>query len=290
MDDGRKSYRIKYETPICTKISIVNVNGKAVITGTGHICVEDIGPGGLKFLSGLDFPVTENVIIQFGWEIEESVTEFYGCIVRKEHYKNGIYRYGVKFINDMSENEVIIKELNELIETGALSEHGLCNGNFDACLKRHKFKNNRRAYRRFKLNDEFMVKMDIFIGDDGKDNMYSEYVAINNISEGGMQFATTMELPEVNDKAFMLKIYLDDSEICIYGYITRREKNADTYNYAIKFDNYYLDRKEIYGFIKDLLDFSVEKGIYKQKYFIIKYSQKISEYEKPEDENHEWWV
>ena len=98
IEDNRKSFRIKCKEPICTRISIVKVNNKTVKTGTGNICLEDIGSGGLKFLSGLNMPVSDFMIIEFKLVIAEELTAFYGYIVRKVELVEGYLRYGFSLL------------------------------------------------------------------------------------------------------------------------------------------------------------------------------------------------
>lgn len=50
----RKYFRVECATPICSEVTIVRINNQAVNTGATKVCVEDIGPGGLKFISKLD--------------------------------------------------------------------------------------------------------------------------------------------------------------------------------------------------------------------------------------------
>lgn len=286
MGNRRKFYRIQCETPICTKMSIVNVNGKEVTTGMGHICVKDIGPGGLKFLSGLDFPVTDKVVIKFIWEIGQEIGEFYGRIVRKEEYKSAIYKYGVQFVNDVAENEIIVRKFDELNNNGALKNYNFCSGGVTECLKMHKFKNNRRSFRRFKLSDKFIVRMDVLSNNSIEQITKKGYITISDISEGGIKFYSCLELLVTNNEQLQAKIYIDNKEIYIRGYVARREEiDEGTYVYGMKFDTSISHNKYICEFLKGVLEFSEAEEMYKRRYFFTKYNEKGLE-----DENHQWWV
>src|SRR5665647_311105 len=118
--DVRKSFRIECTTPICTRISIVKFNNKKVTSGTGNICVENISSGGLKFLFSLNLPVSNNMLIEFDFIIEDVSTAFYGYIVRKEKIDSDIYRYGVKFVNKAEDSQQFISKLNDLNKEGIL--------------------------------------------------------------------------------------------------------------------------------------------------------------------------
>ena len=140
IEDKRKSFRVKCKEPICTRISIIKVNNKTVTTGTGNICLEDISSGGLKFLSGLNMPVSAGMIIEFKLLIAEELTAFHGYIVRKSELDNGVFRYGIKFINDVAENERPIRKLNELNQNGNINKTKFCYGNVLQCLKKYEGK------------------------------------------------------------------------------------------------------------------------------------------------------
>lgn len=123
---NRQSLRVACKTPICTQISIVKVNNKIVTTRTGTICVEDISSHGLKFLYNLNLPVSDIIVIEFKLTIEEEITSFGGHIVRKEELNDGLYRYGVQFINYVAENEQFIIKLYNLNEKGKLKSSIFC--------------------------------------------------------------------------------------------------------------------------------------------------------------------
>ena len=63
-------------------------------------------------------PVSDVMIIEFKLVIAEELKAFYGYILRKEEIDKGIYRYGVKFIDDGTENEKSIRKLYEFNNRG----------------------------------------------------------------------------------------------------------------------------------------------------------------------------
>lgn len=61
----RRFFRVYVDVPICTEVSIVELDNREVKTSTSFICVKDIGIGGLRFSSKLKFPTGDSIIYQF---------------------------------------------------------------------------------------------------------------------------------------------------------------------------------------------------------------------------------
>jgi len=283
--NNRKFFRVQCKIPICTQMSIVKVDNREVNTGTGHICVEDIGAGGLKFLSGLNLPVSDMLVIEFKLEIAEELIAFYGYIVRKEDLEHDIHRYGVKFIKDAAENQQSVRILNELNKEGVLNSSSFCSGHVVECLKKHKFKNNRRSYKRYKFSDNFTAKMHVVTINNKAVSSQWEEILVNDISIGGIQFTSNLELPAIDDVVLEFKINISNREIDVKGSVVRREEIGEgKYRYGIKFHLSNSREKIISEILKSVLNFSLETGLYKRKYLAVKFNQRL-----PKSENLEWW-
>ncbi len=231
LENRRKHYRVQFEKPICTKISIVKVNGKSVKTGTSHICIDNIGIGGLKFISSLDFSLSINAVIEFQCKVASDIFKFYGSIIRKENFEEGLLIYGVEFINKAEENVEAITRLNELFENNVIGKNSFCHGQYEECLKYNKFKNDRRQFERYKLKDNFKIKLEI---NDGNDLKEAEAI-IKDISENGIQIKSHAKLSVSREKELGFKFYVEDEIINSKGYIIRSLKNRDnSYTYVVK--------------------------------------------------------
>ena len=46
-------------------MTLISIQGKEVKLGKTEVLIEDIGPGGLKFLSTIQLPVRPDIIYQF---------------------------------------------------------------------------------------------------------------------------------------------------------------------------------------------------------------------------------
>lgn len=283
---NRRFFRIECETPICTQISIVKFNDKMVTTGTGNICVENISSGGLKFLFNLSLPISDIMIIEFKLTIKEVNTAFYGHIVRKEEINRGIYRYGVQFINNADDNEQFINKLNELNKEGFLKNSSPCSCNIIDCIKKYSGKFNKRIYKRYKLNSNFLAKMKVDKISDKSSIPRWNTILIDNISQAGIQFITDIEIPIDEDTILEFNIIIANIEIFAKGYVlwkSKTEKNK--YTYGVKL--HVADSKEemIAQILDEIVDPSLEKGLLTGKCFRLKFN-----YPKHENHNFEWLV
>ncbi|RKD29532.1 PilZ domain-containing protein [Thermohalobacter berrensis] len=111
----RKFFRIYFNAPLCSEISIIMVNGEKVNTGTTRVCIEDIGPGGLRFLSYLKLPDNAEIILQFNTRILGKNQSFNGEIVWSKKRNSELWQYGVKFIVDDATQNKYVGLLNRLL-------------------------------------------------------------------------------------------------------------------------------------------------------------------------------
>ena len=283
----RKFFRIECKTSICTRISIVKFNNKVVTSGTGNICVENISSGGLKFLFSLNLPVSNTMVIEFNLTVEEDSTAFYGYIVRKEEVDKGIYRYGVQFVNKSDEDhEKFIGKLCELNKEGILKNYALCTcGELD-CSKKYTGKFNKRIFKRYKLNNNFIAKMRVDKMSNNPDVSQWVTILIDNISQDGIQFITDIEVPIGEDSRLEFKIVMADVKIFASGYALWRVKAEENkYRYGVKLDIPDSKKEKIAHILDEVVDFSLENGLLTHECFKLKFS-----YSKSENHNFEWWV
>ena len=224
MEDNRKSFRVKCRDPICTRISIVKVNKKTVKTGTGNICLEDIGSGGLKFLSGLNMPVSDVMIIEFKLVIAEELTAFYGYIVRKDELDEGMFKYGVKFINDVAENEQIVRKLYESKKSKTLNKTKSCYKNVTQCVKKYEGNKNKSLHKRYKFSDRYSMEMYMNKSKGETINSEWEEVLTNNISPEDIEFTSDFELSEIDKGMLEFRMIVSGKEVFLKGNIILRGK------------------------------------------------------------------
>jgi len=110
----RKYYRINFELPLSTNMTILNFNGKKVNLGTTEIMVLDIGLGGIRFQSHLRLKPHENIIYGFKTILNGNEINLVGKIVRYEEIVENIFEYGVEFLISETERSNLAIILNKI--------------------------------------------------------------------------------------------------------------------------------------------------------------------------------
>ncbi|APM37816.1 PilZ domain-containing protein [Clostridium kluyveri] len=113
-NDRRRYFRIDLDTPLCTEMTIVEINSKKIKSGITNVCVSNIGAGGLSFTSPLDFPMGKEILFRFNTTIFKESIYFIGNIIRNKKIKDDLYKYGVHFILDDQIETKYIRILNRL--------------------------------------------------------------------------------------------------------------------------------------------------------------------------------
>ena len=96
-ENKRKYFRISLDKPICAEMTISTFHGQIMRMGYSNVCVRDIGPGGLAFLSFLAFPIDEGIVYTFKISMFNEEVRLRGTIVRTKELINNVHEYGIKF-------------------------------------------------------------------------------------------------------------------------------------------------------------------------------------------------
>lgn len=113
-EQQRQYFRLKLDPPLCSDMTIITINGKSLETGIAEVLIDDIGPGGLRFLSSLTLPVHSQVVLQFQTELFSQTVKMHGYIVRHGKLLEGINEYGVKFTMDEDKHAELARLINRL--------------------------------------------------------------------------------------------------------------------------------------------------------------------------------
>lgn len=84
--------------------------------GSADVLIEDIGGGGLRFLSDLKLPVNDQLVLEFETEVFSRQLKMYGHVVRNSNWNETIYEYAVKFTMD----EWAHAEINRMVNLLAI--------------------------------------------------------------------------------------------------------------------------------------------------------------------------
>lgn len=94
-ENRRKFFRIGFPSPLKSRVYINSFNGSFKKISKTEVLVEDIGPGGLKFLSAIKLPVRSDMVLCFELNLPDAQNELLGKVVRANEMSNGITSYGV---------------------------------------------------------------------------------------------------------------------------------------------------------------------------------------------------
>ena len=72
-------------------MTILSIRGKNVNVGNTKVLIENMGPGGLRFISNIRFPVEKFFILQFTTELLGEKIKVYGYPVWGEKLENNLY-------------------------------------------------------------------------------------------------------------------------------------------------------------------------------------------------------
>lgn len=116
IEKQREFFRISLQNALYSEMSISSIQGKRVAPKNTQVLIEDIGPGGLRFLSHLKLPISSNVILRFETQLLGKFIQLHGCVVWKKELKSEelLIQYGLKFTIDESTRKDITPVLNTL--------------------------------------------------------------------------------------------------------------------------------------------------------------------------------
>ncbi|ARD46980.1 EAL domain-containing protein [Sporosarcina sp. P33] len=113
-EEKRKFFRVPLHYPLSGSMTLTRINGRAVDVGKTAVLIENIGMGGLRFLTDLKLTVNPNIILKFETYIFGETITLLGSIVWMNEIKPDIYQYGLEFTINESERAMITLVLHKL--------------------------------------------------------------------------------------------------------------------------------------------------------------------------------
>lgn len=110
----RQYFRVSLPYPLEAEITIDQVGGKKLTVGKSLILIEDIGSGGLRFLSRLQLSISNDILFEITTTILNEELNLIGYIVRYKEEEEGTVQYGFEFIIEENERERLTLLLNKL--------------------------------------------------------------------------------------------------------------------------------------------------------------------------------
>ncbi len=112
--ERRKSFRVEFLSLLEADMTILEINGKKTNVGNTKCLIRNIGPGGLCFLTNVNFPLKRDLILQFGTELMGQVLRVHGTPVWREELELGIVTYGLEFNIDENARMKLTGLLNQV--------------------------------------------------------------------------------------------------------------------------------------------------------------------------------
>ncbi|WP_340002237.1 EAL domain-containing protein [Oceanobacillus sp. FSL K6-0127] len=113
-DNRRNYFRIDLDIPLKGSMTLTRILGRNVELGKAEVLIEDIGLGGLRFLSDIRLTVHQDIILEFEAEILGNIVNLQGTVVWMKEIRYGIYQYGIEFIFDDNVQSDLTQILNRL--------------------------------------------------------------------------------------------------------------------------------------------------------------------------------
>lgn len=110
----RKYFRLQFALLLEGELTVLQINGKKVNVGNSKILIENIGPGGLCFISNLQLPVQREFIMKFKTQLQGQEVIVVGYTVWVEEMDEGLYKYGVELLIEENDRADLTKLLNHI--------------------------------------------------------------------------------------------------------------------------------------------------------------------------------
>lgn len=111
---GRSYYRIKPDNPLYADMCIIQVGDREVRSRSAKVNICGISPDGLRFSTGLDFPLYPRIMLEFSIAAQEGTPKLKGYLVHKEATGGTEYEYDVCFSDlDQASRQYLLKLLKE---------------------------------------------------------------------------------------------------------------------------------------------------------------------------------
>ena len=114
IEKNRLYFRMEFDNLICASMKIKQIKNKSVETQTTNVCINNIGGGGLKFISRLKLPIDATITLEFKIKTLGQILILYGHIVRINKLEENAYEYGVQFSIDDKQRSDLIIMLNKI--------------------------------------------------------------------------------------------------------------------------------------------------------------------------------
>lgn len=111
----RRSFnRINFDELLEGQMTILSINGSKMVLGYTKILIKNISKGGLCFISNIRIPINIDIVLRFKITIFEEEIEINGIPIWRDETEENLYEFGVKFILNSDEANLLYEAIEEL--------------------------------------------------------------------------------------------------------------------------------------------------------------------------------
>lgn len=114
IENRRKYYRAKLDYPLTADMTIIKFMNKDVKLGSSKAIIEDMSIGGLKYVTSINLPIRNDMMIQFSTMIMGKEVKFVGRNAWKFEI-DGLYEYGFEYTFNEAERDRFAPIFNKVI-------------------------------------------------------------------------------------------------------------------------------------------------------------------------------
>lgn len=110
--ERRRYFRVYFPQPLQAMMSIVEIEGRQIVTGKAEVFIEDMGPGGLRIKTGMRLPHDRQLVLEITTHLLEEEITVIGKLLGMREVKPGSYEYDLEFDIDEKERMKLTGLLN----------------------------------------------------------------------------------------------------------------------------------------------------------------------------------
>lgn len=112
--ERRKSFRQVFRDLLRTDLRILKIKDKTMNVGNSKALIKDLGPGGLCFISNIQFPLERDFTLEFTTTLLGKELSAIGTPVWSQETADNLFEYGVKFMMDERDADEMMQTLYEV--------------------------------------------------------------------------------------------------------------------------------------------------------------------------------
>jgi diguanylate cyclase (GGDEF)-like protein/PAS domain S-box-containing protein len=112
--ERRKSFRQVFRDLLKTDLRILKIKDKTMNVGNSKALIKDLGPGGLCFISNIQFPLERDFTLEFTTTLLGQELSAIGTPVWSQEVADNLFEYGVKFMMAEREADELMRTLYEV--------------------------------------------------------------------------------------------------------------------------------------------------------------------------------